>query len=107
MEVNATENCLAHAVIIEIAEIDIDANYISYRNGNKIRPIVRTLIQENGIDLSGDAWIPELVNFQEHFRDYKITLYQGLACEDIMFKGQVDPISELNYCTMMSKDTIT
>ena len=36
---------------------------------------------------SGD---PELIKFQEHDLEYKITVYQCLACEDKMFDGQVD-----------------
>ena len=40
--------------------------------------------------------IPELIKFQDHFRNYKITVYQGLACEDIMFEGQVDSSKRIN-----------
>jgi len=40
--------------------------------------------------------IPELIKFQEHFRVYKITAYRGLACEDIMFEGQVDSPKRIN-----------
>ena len=39
--------------------------------------------------------IPELNRFQEHFRDYKIVVYQGLGCDDIMFEGQVDSSKHL------------
>jgi len=38
VEVKAKENCRAHALIIAIAKVDNDANYISYRKGNKIVP---------------------------------------------------------------------
>ena len=34
--------------------------------------------------------IPEPIKIQEHFRDNKITVYQGLACEVIMLEGQAD-----------------
>ena len=40
--------------------------------------------------------IPELVRFQEHFRQYKIVVYRGLSCQDIMFEGQVDSPKRLN-----------
>jgi len=40
------------------------------------------LLAKTGVDLSGGGGIPELINFQEHFRGYKITVYQSLACED-------------------------
>ena len=72
---------MAYAIIISIAEIDYDAFYISYRKFNMIRPIDRTLLQQTGIILFNGAGIPELVRFQEHFRDNMITVYQGEACE--------------------------
>jgi len=40
IEVKAEQNCLAHALIIAIAKLNNDSNYISYRKGNKIRPKV-------------------------------------------------------------------
>jgi len=40
--------------------------------------------------------IPELNRFQGHFRDYKIFVYQGLGCDDIMYEGQVDSSKHLN-----------
>jgi len=51
-----------------------------------MRPIVRKLLAKTGIDLSEGGGIPELIKLQEHFREYKITVYQGLARKDIMFK---------------------
>ena len=35
----------------------------------------------------GGGGVPELFKFQEHFRENKITVYEVLACEDIMFEG--------------------
>ena len=67
VEVKATENCLAHAIIIAIATIHNESNYKSYRDGYKIRPSVRTLLEGTGIDLSGGAGIPELGRLQEKF----------------------------------------
>ena len=43
VEVKATENCLAHAIIIAIAKLENDANYKSYRDVYTVRFIVRTL----------------------------------------------------------------
>jgi len=51
VEVKAKENCLAHA-IIAIARLENDANYKAYRQGRKIGPVVLSLLQETGIDLS-------------------------------------------------------
>jgi len=78
VEVIAEEICLAQAVIIAIARLDNDSNYKSHLDGWKIRPVVRILLETTGIYLSNSAGIPELVRFQEHFRDYKIVVYEGL-----------------------------
>ena len=63
-----------------------DPDYKAFRKGRKIRPVVQKLLDKTGIDLSGGGEIPELLNFQKYFREYKITVYQGLAYEDIMFE---------------------
>ena len=96
MEVKAEENCLAHALITAIARVDNDADYTACRKGHKIRPVVQTLLQRTGTDLTNGCGIPDLNRFQEHFRDYKIDVYQGLGCADIMFEGQVDSSKQLN-----------
>ena len=96
IQIKATENCLAHALILAIARIDNVSNYESYRKGWKIRPVVRDLLEKTGIDLSGGAGIPELARFQEHFREYKIVVYQGLSCDNIMFEGRVESSKRLN-----------
>ena len=69
VEVKAKENCLTHTLIIAISKVDNDANYTAYRKGRKIRSVVQTLLQKTGIDLTNGAGIPELIRFQEHFRD--------------------------------------
>jgi len=96
VEVKAEENCLAHALIIAIAKVDNDAIHTAYRKGRKIRPVVHTLLQETGIDLATGGGIHELNRFQEHFRDYKIVVYQGLGCADIMFEVQIDSSKHLS-----------
>jgi len=88
VEVKAEENSLAHALVISIANVD-NPNYKAYRQGKKIRQVVQTLLETTGIDVSNGAGIPELVRFQDHFRQYKLFVYRGLSCEDIMFEGQV------------------
>ena len=37
-----------------------------------------------------------MTRFQEHFRQYKIVVYHGLSCDDIMFQGRVDTSERLN-----------
>jgi hypothetical protein len=68
VEVKATENCLAHVIIIAIAKLTYDTNYESYRKGNKLRPVVDHLLATTGIELSNCGGISELMKFQEHFK---------------------------------------
>jgi len=96
VEVKTEENCPAHALVIAIAKVENDPNYKAYINGGKIRHAVQTSLDTSGIDLSNGGGIPELMRFQEHFRQYKIIVYHGLSCDDIMFEGQVDPSKRLN-----------
>ena len=79
VEVKASENYLTHAIIIAIAKVQYVPNYKAYRQGRKIRPVVQKLFDKTGIVLSGGGGIPELIKFQDYFREYKITDYQGLA----------------------------
>jgi len=44
VEVKASENCLAHAIIIAITKVQNDPNYKAYRKGRKIRPVVQEMI---------------------------------------------------------------
>jgi hypothetical protein len=45
---------------------------------------------ERVIDLRNGGGITELEKFQEYLTDYKIVVYGGLNCEDIIFAGRVD-----------------
>jgi hypothetical protein len=53
VEVKAEDNCLEHALIIAIAKVDNNPNYTCYRDNRKIRLVVRKLLVQTGIDLSG------------------------------------------------------
>ena len=77
VEVKSSENCLAHAIIIAIAKLENDPDYKAYRQGRTIRPVVQKLLEETGLDLSGGGGISELIKFQEHFRQYKITVFEA------------------------------
>ena len=72
IEVNADNNCLAHSLIIAIARMNKDPNYQSYRKGckKKIRPVVASLMETTGIDLTNGGGIPEINRYQERFREY-------------------------------------
>ena len=48
---------MAHALVIAKAK-DGDPNYNSYRRGYKIRPVVESLLETTGIDLSADGEYP-------------------------------------------------
>jgi hypothetical protein len=96
VEVKASENCVAHSIIIAMAKLENDHDYKAYVQGRKIRPVVQKLLAKTGLNLSEGRGIPELLKFQEHFRQYKITVYRGLAYEDIIFEGQVDSSKRIN-----------
>ena len=36
------------------------------------------------------------MHFQDNFRQYKIVVYAGLNCDDIMFEGRVETPERLN-----------
>jgi hypothetical protein len=78
IEVKAETNCLAHALVIAIAKATNDPDYVAYRKGRKIHPVVDNLLATTGINLENGGGIPELERFQEHFDQYKIVVYTGL-----------------------------
>jgi hypothetical protein len=96
IEVKAETNCLAHVLVIAIAKATNDTNYNSYRRGYKIRPAVQNLPATTGIDLSQGAGIPEIERFQEHFGEYKIVVYEGLNCDNVMFEDRVVSFTRIN-----------
>jgi hypothetical protein len=94
--VKATENCLAHALVIAIAKIKNDPNCNFYRRGMKIFPAVNALLRETGIEVRNGGGIPELRKFQEHHSQYRIVVYSGLQFDNIMFDGQVNASTRIN-----------
>ena len=58
LEVKAKKNCLVHALVIAKAKVDGDPNYNSYSRGYKTSPIVDSLLETTGIDLSADGEYP-------------------------------------------------
>jgi len=83
VKVKAKNNYLAHALVIAKSKVDGDPNYNSYRRGYKMRPAVDRLLETTGKDLSAGGGVPELMRFQEHFKEYRIVVFGGLNCEDI------------------------
>jgi hypothetical protein len=86
---------LAHALVIAKTKVDGNPNYNSYRRGYKIRPVIDRLLETTGIDLSRGG-VPELLRFQEHFKEYRIVVFGGLNCEDIYYDGQVESEKRIN-----------
>jgi len=96
VEVKAEENCLAHALVIAVAKLTNDSNYKAFRQGRKIRPKVDHLLEITGIDLTNGRGIPELTRFQELFIDYRIVVYGGLHCDEIIFDGRIESENRIN-----------
>jgi hypothetical protein len=96
VEVKSYVNCLAHALIIGIAQITHNPNYVSYRKGMKIKPKVDELIRSSGVNLSKWVGIPELELLQRYLDSYRIVVYSGFRCENIIFDGRTNSDKSLN-----------
>jgi hypothetical protein len=57
---------------------------------------VDNLLPTTGIDLTNGGGIPELIKFQEHFKEYRIAVFGGLNCRDLVFDGQVESEKRIN-----------
>ena len=97
VEVQAEKDCLAHALIIAVARVNNDPNYKAYRQGRKLAPKVQHLLETTGIRLDeGGGGLQELAQFQKYFKDYRIVVYAGLECGNIMYDGGVPSSKRLN-----------
>jgi hypothetical protein len=76
VEVRAENNNLANALMIAIAKLSIDPNYKAFIQGRKVRPFVDCLLAKTGIDMTNGGVIPELMNFQEHFNDFRFVVLE-------------------------------
>ena len=107
VQVKSETNSLAHAIITAIAKLTNYTNYAAYCKGRKIYPKVKQVLATTGISLDIGGGIPELECFQDHFRHYKILVYSGLNCDEIMFEGRFESAERLNYRTMRLPGIIT
>jgi hypothetical protein len=96
IKVKAEQNCLAHALVIAIAKVTNDPNYKAYRQGRKFLPVVQHLLETTGKYLNNGGGIPELMQFRSHFAEYRIVVYEGLRCDQIMFDGNTQSNKRLN-----------
>ena len=51
--------------------------------------MVHGLLETTGINLDLGGGITDFAQFQNYFKEYRIVVFSGLNCEDIMFDGQV------------------
>ena len=101
VKVRAEENCLAHALVIAIAWLNNDTIYTSYRKGDKIRPMVRQLLETTGIDLKNGGGIPELTRFQDNFTNIRSCCFRERIVRVSCTKAMPSPTNVLiSYLTM-------
>jgi hypothetical protein len=87
---------MANALIISIARLNNDPNYKAYSQGRKILLAVDHLLETTGIKLANSGDIPELIKFQEHFKELRIVVFGGLNCDDIVFDAHVESEKRIN-----------
>ena len=96
LRVKSETNCLAQALIIAIAKITDDPNYMSYSNWWKLGPVVQLLLETTGIKLDRRGGIRDPNQFQEYFKECRIVVFSGFNGEGIMFDGQVHTEKRIN-----------
>lgn len=88
------EHCLPKALIIAQLKVDGSPEY------DRVRRRMSRLLEQKILDLLVAVGIPnnpsqayginELNQFQDYLRDYKIIVYSGRECENIIFEGRSD-----------------
>jgi hypothetical protein len=101
--VRGTSLCLAHALVIAMAQANGDPEYKAYRNGNRLEKPVKELLRSSGVDLSQGGGIEELRQFQEFLSGFKIVVYDGLSPERVIFTG--NSISEKKLSLLFDEET--
>ena len=85
--VQAAFLCLAHALIIDMARVNNDPKYASYRDGYALHKPIEELLNASGVDLFNGGGFEELQQFQQYLSDYKIIVFDGLYPNMVMFSG--------------------
>ena len=97
---NSDNLCLPRALIVAIAHLNKDPEFNKVRRDiGKIQTIkTLELFNASGISISEDgAGIPELQQFQDYLKDYKIVVYSyGTKGRDVIFEGDNDCNRRLN-----------
>jgi hypothetical protein len=86
--VKAAFLCLAHALVIAMAQVNIHPNYELYRHSICLNKTVDNLLNVSGFDLSNGGSLEELWQFQEYLSDYKIVVLDGLIPDRDIFSGK-------------------
>jgi len=85
--VKAALVCMAHALVIAIANVNSDPKYKSYRLGRCLNKPVEEHLKASGVDLSNGGGLEELQQFQDYLSDYKILVFEGLSPDRLIFSG--------------------
>jgi hypothetical protein len=99
--VKARPQCLAHALVIAIARLNLDPLYKSFRSGYLLAEPVSELLKASSVDLTNGCNIPELQQFQAHLPDYKIVVYEGFSPDRLIFSG--NSLSDKNDISCMMR----
>ena len=59
--------------------------------------MVQHLLETTRIDLQNGGGIDELRRFQDHFTEYRIVVFEGLDCEDVIFDGKSICEKSINF----------
>jgi len=101
--VKAAFLCLAHALVIAIAQVNGDRKYALYRQGKCTKKPVEVPLKASGVDLSNGGSFKEHKQFQEYLSDYKIVVINGLNTDRLMFSG--NSLSGRKFYFLYNADT--
>ena len=79
--------CMAHGLVIAIANVNGDQKYKSYRNGRCLYKHVEDFLKASSVDLSNIGSFEELQQFQEYLSGYKILVFDALSPHRLLFSG--------------------
>jgi len=85
--VKAALNCLAYAPIIVMAPVNVDPKYKSHSKGRGLKKPVEDLLKDSSVDLTNGGAFEELRQFQDHFLDYQIIIFDVLKRDRVMCSG--------------------
>jgi hypothetical protein len=87
---------LAHALVLAMAKVNNDPNYVSCTEGRKLKKPAQDLLLASGVQLDNEGGIEELAQIQNFLPGYKIIVYDGLSPNRVMFSRNTDFPNKLN-----------